>query len=431
MYKFGIMILLISIFTFDPAYSSQPDSLEGLVHWRYFFDSNPVQKRSQPGIFSSTRSISSERTAGLNYLNTLRNGAGLISFNANTKLDTAAQNHIDYLIFHNLSGHYENQTSHPQGFSGVSPGDRISSAGYSWTAYAENITAGSDNIYESIDSLFSAIYHRFGFLGFNNNEIGIGLSYDANYAYGSAFGFDMANSGNVSATRQLNPQYVLWPHHNYANAQTSFNNEESPDPTPECPSGGITGNPISIEFNPATSSAVSLLSFKLFKDDGTEITNTKNLTTHLDALQFALFPMTSLSIDSRYRVEFSYIKDGVTNTISWYFKTRKYTDKRYEVTHLNTYNAISGQNYIIHLKPGDCSVGLNSYSWNSDAVVERLSPDTFRISITSDTTFNFNSGSFVFSLQIASSDNAIEPSTEIITLPGTPSLTPIINYLLF
>lgn len=424
MHNLIIIIVLISSLISDTSYASQSDSLEGVISWRHSSDNQNNTKSLQAQAFGAPLSVSSERSDGFNYLNALRNGAGLISYGANSKLDDAAQNHINYLITNNEFGHGE--TSGLPGFTGASPSARLTYTNYSWTSIGENISAGSDTTNEAIDGLFSAIYHRFGFLDFNNNEVGIGLSYDDSYAYGSAHGFDMANSGNVLTTRQLNPKYVLWPYQNYNNAQTSFNNSESPDPTPECPNGGITGNPISIGFNPDKNGTIGMSTFKLFKNDGTEITNTKILSSGLSDTQFVLFPMTSLSLDSRYRANFSYTEVAVEKNISWYFNTRRYTDKRYEVSHSNTYNVISGQSYIIHLKPFDCTTTLNSYSWNSGAVVERLSPDVFRISVTSDTTFTFNSGSFVFTLHIAQSDNAIDPSSQDI-----PSLTPIISYLLF
>lgn len=418
-----IFILSITAFFTGLASASQTPSLEGLINWRYFTDDEKVKSAKLSSQLLTLSASPVERLNGLNYLNTLRNGAGLISYSTNSLLDTAAQNHTDYLILNNTLGH--NEVENNPGFTGVSPGDRITAAGYIWTSYSENISAGDNDIYESIDGLISAIYHRFGFLGFNHNEIGIGSSYDEDYDYKSVYGFDMANAGDPSVTRQLNPQYVLWPHNNYSNAQTSFNNYESPDPTPECPPGGITGNPISIEFNPDKNSAITINSFKLFRNDGSELTNIKNLTANLNDDQFVIFPMTSLSLDSRYRAEFDYTESGVVKSISWNFNTRRYTDKRYEVTDSNTYDVISGQSYIIHLKPEDCTISLSSYGWDNSigTVVERLSPDIFRISITRDTTFY--SGSLTYTLQLAQSDNAIEPSST------SSFIVPIINYLLF
>ncbi len=414
---------------------------EGSVQsWR-LFDENTQKRTFYPR--AQVRSDAAERLAGLNYLNTMRTAAGMIPFTADSLLDTASQNHINYLIYHDLFGHYEDQTNYPYLFTGTSPGDRMTAAGYSWTSYGENLSAGDADIYEAIDGLMSAIYHRFGFLTFLNDDIGIGSGVDGGYPYGSAFGFDMGNNGSWSTTQTLNPLYAAWPAANYKNAQTSFNNYESPDPTPECPSGGITGNPVSLGFNSSKTGTITMSTFKLFNPDGSEITNTKILTYEtdpnntpndgnpsndygVDSTEFVLFPMTSLSLDTKYRAEFNYTESGTPKTLSWYFNTRRFNEKRYEVSHGNTYDVISGQSYIIHLKPQDCNVPLSAYGWNNgSAVIERLDLDLFRISITSDTTFTFNSGNFVFTLHVAPTDNAIAPSNQ-----STGAMVPVIFYLL-
>ncbi|OQX58571.1 MAG: hypothetical protein B5M52_05245 [Helicobacteraceae bacterium 4484_230] len=403
----------------------------GVIDWQYLEKKSTVR-------YAPLRSSVSEQEKGLIYLNSLRSGAGLITFSANSELDTAAQNHTDYLVYHNLFGHYEDKDSYPELFTGTAPSDRITYAGYDWMAYSENVSAGSDTIYRSIDGLMSAIYHRFGFLNFNTDEIGIGISSDNSYAYRTAYNYDMANQGSITDTRQLNPAYVLWPYSGYNSAQTSFSNNESPDPLPECPSYGIAGNPVSVEFNPDKNDDISMNSFKIFNNDGTEITNTKILVydpNHpdnppLNTKQFVLFPMKSLSVDSRYNVEFSYSESGETKTLLWHFNTKRYENRHYEVTDGNSYDVVSGKTYIIHVKPADCTTVLNSYSWNNgNAVIERLSMDLFRISTTGDTTFYFpnsQSPELTFTLHIAPTDNAIAPSSQKIS-----NIIPVIHYLLF
>jgi len=445
---FTLFIFLSLLLHAEPINSS-----DGVVSWRYY---------SQDGIslphIRTLRSTPTERLNGLNYLNTLRTGAELIPYSPNTLLDAAAQNHIDYLIHENDFSHYEPNSGSAY-FTGYRPGDRITAANYSWTSYGENLSAGDSDIYEAIDGLFTAIYHRFGFLGFLNNEIGIGSDYDVNYNWKSAYDFDMANQGNWSTTRSLNPQYVLWPHNNYKNAQTSFGNTESPDPVPDC--NGTNGNPISIEFNPSKNSAITMNTFKLFKSDGSEIMNTTKLdyaqcsdphnpdTTdpncHLENnttcpdpsdfsksechSKFVLFPMQSLNLDSRYQAEFKYTENSTPKTITWSFNTRRYENKRYVATSGNTYDVISGETYLFHLKFANCNTGINSLEPSANASIEHLAPDLFRITATGNTTITFKyngTPTFTLNLNIAPTDNAIEPS------PLTnPAMIPIINYLLF
>ena len=80
----------------------------------------------------------------------------------------------------------------------------------------------------------TAIYYHLGFLTFDMNEVGIGYGSDNSYAYKIIYNFDMGNQDSVSNTQQQNPYVVLWPYSNYKNAQTSFDNSESPNLLQEC-----------------------------------------------------------------------------------------------------------------------------------------------------------------------------------------------------
>ena len=375
------------------------------------------------------RSTATERLEGLRYLNTLRTGANLIPYHANRILDTAAQNHMNYLLEQHRFSHYESNTSSTL-FTGNSAGDRIRAAGYEWSSYGENLSSGDLNIVASIEGLFSAIYHRFGFLDLRNDEIGIGSV--SSTTYGNMYGFNTASTAWWQ-TRSQNPAYVLWPHNTYRNAQTSFSNYEAPDPLPECPAGGISGNPISIEFNPDKTGNITMTSFKLFQSNGNEIRNTKILSAASDpngfltTKQFVLFPMTSLTLDSSYHAVFQYDDSGTGKTISWNFNTRRYSEKRYDVVNGGTYDLIDGQAYILHLKPSDCTWVLGGYSWsNSRTIVERLHSDIFRITLHGDTDFNF--GNFNFSLRSAVSDRAIAPSSS--QARTTTAALSVIHFLL-
>ncbi len=395
-----------------------------LLNWRtYTHDMiHTAPLRSQPFRIAAT-----ERIKGINYINTLRTGAGMIPYSANRLLHTAAQKHMDYLLEQHRFSHYENNVSSPF-YSGYDAGDRITAAGYSWQSYSENLSSGDRDIYESVDGLFSAIYHRLGFLEFRNDEIGIGSVQSP--LYGTMYGYDTAGTAWWEVL-PLNPAYVLWPYQNYRHAQTSFNNYEAPDPLRECPAGGITGNPISIAFNPNKNSTVTMTTFKIFNSDGSEITNTKTLTASTDPSgfltehQFVLFPMNALSLDSNYHVVFQYDEGGTPKTVSWDFHTRRYTEKRYEVFNGGTYDLINGQSYIMHLKPDSCMTVLGAYSWNNgNTAIERLSVDTFRITIAGDTDISFSN--FTFSLRAAARDQAIAPSSSVNTMAALS----VINFLL-
>ncbi len=411
------------------AHAEAPLNEGGVINWRYQDKTSADKPQAK---VAGVRSNTGEKNQGFTYLNSLRTSADLIPFSWDNALETAAQNHAQYLILNNTFGHSETEGN--AGFTGVNPWNRGDAAGYSpWYSYGENLSGGDDTIYESIDGLFTGIYHRFGFLTLTQDDIGIGIKTDAGYAYHSVYNYDMGNLGSTAVTQGQNGQTILWPPAGFSNAQTSFNNSEAPDPLPECPTYGIAGNPISIEFNPTYHGTATMNSFKLFGPDGSEITNTKTLTqatdpaNHLNNNQFVLFPLTSLSVDSRYRVEFNYTEANNVKNLTWHFNTRRYDVKRYEVTDGNTYDVISGQTYLIHVKPANCTTILNAYSWSGNAVIERLNLDLFRISVTADTTFTFGSpAQFTFTLHPAASDNAIAPS--VIQQPTV--LPPILHLLL-
>ena len=416
--RIGIFLLFIALSL----------SADGVVSWRVFTDDAAPQTGRE-----RSRLLRGSETDALRYLNEMRVGSGMIPFRANNLLDSAARNHSLYLITNNTFGHYEDSSS--SGFTGVRPSDRGTYVGYDWCIYSENIAGGDANITESIDGLMSAIYHRFGFLNFMVDEIGISWEYDAGYFYKSVATFNMAspNSNSCSNNLDANPEYVAWPHAGYTRAQTSFFNQESPDPVPEC--NGVNGNPISIEFNGGKTGTITMHSFKIYDDNGSEIIDTKALDAsndpngHLGDRQFVLFPMRSLDIDSRYRVEFAYDEDGVDKNIVWHFNTRRYDHKRYEVKNNHTYNVISGETYLFHLKPDDCNTTFYRYSWNSSSVqIERMTFDLFRITASGDVTISFpdNNPEFTFSLHISSDDDAIEPSST----DSPSSMISIINYLL-
>ncbi|RLJ17452.1 hypothetical protein DJ031_14100 [bacterium endosymbiont of Escarpia laminata] len=118
---------------------------------------------------------------GLEYLNQLRTQAGMVEFRHNNQLTTAAGSHAYYLdINRNATPPYLSISAHTEikgnpGFSGIDPGQRVVNAGYGHALVKENVTIGKHDARSAIDNLMSAIYHRFTFLDFAADEIGISL----------------------------------------------------------------------------------------------------------------------------------------------------------------------------------------------------------------------------------------------------------------
>jgi len=304
-----------------------------------------------------------EQASGYDYLSDLRTRAGMIPLLQNDNLEAAAENHSQYLVgnsteFLRYSGHFENPGD--PFFTGNQASDRTSAAGYLSTFVSENVSNGQPGVLASIDDLMSAIYHRFGFLSFNIDEVGLGFVKDSNIDY-SAYTYNMGNKGlndlckgssfngtgvfllnlcsqdssfriselDKNSAEELvegqNPYIVSWPAQGDTDVPPAFF-EESPDPLPDL---SVSGYPISLQFNPLVYNEASITSFRLFDDaSDLEIFNTRLLDNNTDpnmkfsGLEFALFPLERLDWTKAYRVEVEYESNLESDSLMWKFATR-------------------------------------------------------------------------------------------------------------
>lgn len=292
------------------------------------------------------------------YLNQLRQQADMLPLQRHPSLETAALNHA---MFNNIHGtHRHEEQMGLSGFTGVEPKDRTAAMGYRSLSVSENVSWDNNpnsTVKNSIDGLMSAIYHRFGFLTFTHDEIGVGIS---KIAHSNAYVYNLGNSHlnqlcqrapkrqtnsviinmcqpEVKLDAQLfktatatiqgnNPLIVTWPPHQANDVPPAFY-EETPDPLPDYV---VSGYPISVQFNPLSFSDVSLNSFRLFKvADDSEVFPKRILNHHTDPnqkftpLEFALFPLRRLEWNTEYRAEVEYLdQQGKDHHLTWQFKTR-------------------------------------------------------------------------------------------------------------
>ncbi|MDH5560080.1 MAG: CAP domain-containing protein [Deltaproteobacteria bacterium] len=290
----------------------------------------------------------------LNHLNRLRKMVSMKSFQINPYLDVAAKNHAKYLVENGQIGHLEQPGL--LFFTGVYPVERAMKAGYASKNVSENLSLGQADGAESINGLMSAIYHRFGFLGFLNDEIGIGIikgNHGQQYVYmmgnrslsrfcGSTIYMDESvfyqdackHRERVSAEKydfiqieslKNNPPVVLWPPPDSDFVDGVFF-EESPDPLPDL---NVSGYPVSLQLNPHFFKEIRLNYFRLYSSkDNSEIRNVrilsqKNDPNHkLTRHQFALFPLKRLDWGTQYRVEAGIFANGKNQKWIWSFKVR-------------------------------------------------------------------------------------------------------------
>ncbi len=361
-----------------------------------------VQKQSRR-VSVSHESVSDVQINGLEYLNRLRFNAGMTTYRLERSLNQSALNHASYVVDNNTFGHEERQDR--RGFSGTYPYQRAINAGYNHQSVSENLSAGNEKVTTSIDALFSAIYHRFGFLDFKSNEIGIGFKGANSYKYSNAYVYNMGISqlrslcqGNsfsgqgqyytnvcsnvnfaIDGNRYLsaikenklrNPNIVVWPYENQTDSMDVFY-EESPDPLPEC---SVSGYPVSIQFNDAKSGDIKLQSFKLFDADSKiQITDAKLLTAQNDPNrkftknQFALFPKKRLNFGKSYRAEVIYSENGVSKRKVWNFKTKTLPYRYFKVENgANSFNVQKNKTYLFYVTPRNCNDIIKTTSINFD-----------------------------------------------------------------
>lgn len=123
----------------------------------------------------------------LQYLNSLRHQAGMLTLQNESHLTRSAAKHALYLAKNKQGKIHSFQDAHMQEsntplFIGKNVADRAQKMSYPHGVVSENISVGNGNVREAIDLLMSGIYHRFGFLDFSIDEVGVGIN-QSNYVF--------------------------------------------------------------------------------------------------------------------------------------------------------------------------------------------------------------------------------------------------------
>lgn len=356
------------------------------------------------------------------------------------------------------TGHTESNAN--PGYTGDSPSARALYAGYSSRYIAENVSAGNLTVEDSIDGLFSAIYHRFGFLHLSYDLIGIGIN-QVFYTYN--LGNDLHNqlcqnpsytgtesyylntcsdsSKRISAIdythasnhlKALAPKIILWPPENAKGIPPVFY-EESPDPLP---THSVSGYPISVEFNDANfTTAPAIIAFTLTDDTNTTLSSLITMTQNNDpsnkfsAYQTALFPENRLEWGSLYTASLSYDDNGTASTKTWCFSTKSLLNEATNFYRIDNNNDIyldvlSNESYALYVVPSHTNdtIGSVSYSYlASNVSFSYIDNNTVKITLTGAVgnyaIFTFNNGQKI-TLTIQNSDTALPPKNESCPTPN-------------
>ena len=356
----------------------------------------------------------------LDYLNSLRTKTGLPAFSEEENLSKAAKHHSDYMQINNVIGHYEDSSK--SGYTGYSPVDRAIDAGYASSTVSENVFYGSNATWHtSIDGLMSAIYHRFGFLSLDVDEIGIGISNNKKF-----YTYDMGNSlDNSDSIKAASPKLILWPSADTSDIPPVFY-EESPDPLPD---DSVTGYPISVAFNDGKfDTAPTVSSFTLANavtDSVVENIVVMNIDNdpndRFTVYQSVLFPKKRLDWGTPYNATFTYSYNNTESTKKWCFETRSLNDLAERVYRIEddsdiSLDAVSGKKYAIYVVPNNTNDTLGGVSMRytcDTALFSYIDDNTFNIIITGEVgqyiTLSFNNNQTI-KLTIATTDTATNPS---------------------
>ncbi|KAF4047130.1 Cysteine-rich secretory protein family [Phytophthora infestans] len=122
-----------------------------------------------------TYSSTGFQTLLLKAVNKQRTAKGLSKLCMNKKLQTAAQRHSNDMAANNYMSH--------TGSDGSTMSQRITTAGYKWSACAENVAAGQTTVDAVMTAWMASSGHRANILGTKYTMFGCGYAYKSGTTY--------------------------------------------------------------------------------------------------------------------------------------------------------------------------------------------------------------------------------------------------------
>ena len=363
----------------------------------YYLSATPISPKltikETPNI-----NVQQEEQNALDYLNQLRQGAGLIPFESNPQLKQAAKNHANYLSNHLTFGHRE-KAEHKD-FTGEFASSRVTYVGYATPQVIENVSTHNLSHKASLNGLFAAIYHRLAFLDFRADAIGIGISQNPHRKTQTAFVYDMSSNALESlykktkkitsqnlnealdSNKKRNKSMVIYPFDQQTQVPPAFF-DELPDPLPE---HRVSGFPISIFFNSFYHKEAKLLKFELYDENNIQVKNTlifdhkTDPNRRLEKLDFVLFPLTRLAWDSQYHVKFSALIDNEEVHKNWSFRTQKFNMPLHIVQDDNQlFTMKESSTHIFYFPPSSKVDLLHNIAYPSNIDIDFVDKNTIKL----------------------------------------------------
>lgn len=165
---------------------------------------------------------------------------------------------------------------------------------------------------------------------------------------------------DLDRRRQLNaPSFIAWPPAGATGVMPAFFIEE-PDPLPTI---DVSGNPVSVQFNPAHVNAVTDLQLTLTRidvdpprvlNDGLLMDHRNDPNGLFSPLEFAWFPRQRLAWGAEYEVVLDAIIDGTAERYRWAFATAGDGLPLLTLTDgLMSYPVEPGRPYLLYVPPTD------------------------------------------------------------------------------
>ncbi|MGW3956707.1 CAP domain-containing protein [Streptomyces sp. NPDC004752] len=126
-----------------------------------------------PSAPTATATAPETTTRIVKLVNDERSKAGCSALTLNDTLSKAAQAHSEDMAAHQNMSH--------TGSDGSAPGDRITKAGYTWSAYGENVAYGYPTPEQVMAAWMSSPGHKANILNCSFKDIGVGLAQPGGY----------------------------------------------------------------------------------------------------------------------------------------------------------------------------------------------------------------------------------------------------------
>jgi hypothetical protein len=199
---------------------------------------------SREGAGTAAAGATSVQQMALVRANHWRTSAGIAAYNENAMLNTSATHHADFTNTTPQATCWpgaHDEVSTCAGYTGHWPWDRMTAAGYVWSAAAEDMHFLTDPV-AAVDGWIWTVYHRHPFL--TNTYVDLG--------YGQAGAHDVMDFGARGGATAAMPSVVVFPVPGQTGVPPSFGGGESPTPPAPATTHAFPSGPvISVSLNAA------------------------------------------------------------------------------------------------------------------------------------------------------------------------------------